>query len=704
MHPGPAPRPPTDRPRLNLTPQVSNVAGNMSAMSLHSGSPNTSSASLNRSMTSFDQLGSETNIIKEGWSKVKEEGGFMKGVFWSDKYLVLREKQLDFLKNNTTSKVSSTIPLKDVMNITRSDTHAFAFELIRGVGASSASSPARDSPQKLLICRFETDNDVYAWIDAIYDRCPSMGGVSHPTGFTHRVHVGFDPVNGGFTGLPPEWQRLLNSSALTKDDMAKNPEAVVEALKFYHDTLQKRADDPRTYPSTTPTPSIESANNKQLAYGGGGMSIAPPRPQPPGFSRQDSYSRSQSASPASQLPLQRVATDPRLQQDHGRPEDERRRQVDEDQRRRNQALDRQRDQERREKQELDEYNASLPKQKVPLAQQELGGYGAETPNNPSRYNATRPAPPAPTPSRDGQGQRTPGPAPVRQLAAQRAAPSPPSQNGMTKSPSGNQIPNGTRAGTPEVRKPATPNGQAGQPNVKMPTGAQGQVSPKSGQPGSHVKPLNVAAKPPTGAPMDPIKKAELALTSKPKEETPKKEQRMSSMTDAQVMERLRDVVSKDKPLDSYNKQKKIGQGASGSVYVARIRESAPSPTAKMLLREHGPRAQVAIKQMDLRNQPRKELIVNEIIVMKDSKHPNIVNFLDAFLQEESSELWVVMEFMEGGALTDVIDNNPSISEDQIATICLEVRHSFFSCSAFAVLLCLRDCPPNSLADIALCFY
>ena len=97
--------------------------------------------------------------------------------------------------------------------------------------------------------------------------------------------------------------------------------------------------------------------------------------------------------------------------------------------------------------------------------------------------------------------------------------------------------------------------------------------------------------------------------------------------------------------------------------------------ARRVMQENGPRAQVAIKQMDLRNQPRKELIVNEIIVMKDSKHPNIVNFLDAFLQEEQSELWVVMEFMEGGALTDIIDNNPSISEDQIATICFEVSYA-----------------------------
>jgi serine/threonine-protein kinase CLA4 len=81
---------------------------------------------------------------------------------------------------------------------------------------------------------------------------------------------------------------------------------------------------------------------------------------------------------------------------------------------------------------------------------------------------------------------------------------------------------------------------------------------------------------------------------------------------------------------------------------------------------------VAIKEMDLSHQPRKELIVNEILVMKESQHPNIVNFLESYLVKSNELwLWVVMEYMEGGALTDIIENN-TLDEDQISGICLEV--------------------------------
>lgn len=49
-------------------------------------------------------------------------------------------------------------------------------------------------------------------------------------------------------------------------------------------------------------------------------------------------------------------------------------------------------------------------------------------------------------------------------------------------------------------------------------------------------------------------------------------------------------------------------------------------------------AEVAIKQMNLAQQPKKELIINEILVMRENKHANIVNYLDSYLVGD--DLWV----------------------------------------------------------------
>ena len=45
----------------------------------------------------------------------------------------------------------------------------------------------------------------------------------------------------------------------------------------------------------------------------------------------------------------------------------------------------------------------------------------------------------------------------------------------------------------------------------------------------------------------------------------------------------------------------------------------------------------------------QELIINEIIVMKEIKHPNIVNFVDSFLVGEA-ELWVSPTVFSGSPL------------------------------------------------------
>ena len=93
------------------------------------GNPNLKSApTFSRSDTS---LGGDNPIIKDGFAKVKEEGaGFMKQ-FWNERFLILREKQLDFYKSNTTTKVSLIIYLRDVTGVTRSDNYPFSIELTR---------------------------------------------------------------------------------------------------------------------------------------------------------------------------------------------------------------------------------------------------------------------------------------------------------------------------------------------------------------------------------------------------------------------------------------------------------------------------------------------------------------------------------------------------------------------------------------------
>lgn len=102
----------------------------------------------------------------------------------------------------------------------------------------------------------------------------------------------------------------------------------------------------------------------------------------------------------------------------------------------------------------------------------------------------------------------------------------------------------------------------------------------------------------------------------------------------------------------------LGEGSTGEVYAA---NDTQLPNNGL----------VAIKKMNLYKQQRRELLFNEVMAMRDYKHTNIVEMYGSYLVDD--ELWVVMEYLSGGALTDIVTNpHTRMDENQISTVCKSV--------------------------------
>ncbi|XP_064015485.1 serine/threonine-protein kinase PAK 3-like isoform X1 [Pogoniulus pusillus] len=119
-----------------------------------------------------------------------------------------------------------------------------------------------------------------------------------------------------------------------------------------------------------------------------------------------------------------------------------------------------------------------------------------------------------------------------------------------------------------------------------------------------------------------------------------------------LLEKLRSLLSVGDPKQKYMLLAEIGQGASGTVYRAR-----ESDTGR----------EVAIKQLKFLTTPVKRLL-REILIPKENKHPNIVNYLESY--RVNSHLWVVMEYMSGGSLAGLV-RNVCMHDGQIAAVCRE---------------------------------
>ncbi|KAJ1799065.1 hypothetical protein LPJ59_002086 [Coemansia sp. RSA 2399] len=531
----------------------------------------------------------------------------------------------------------------------------------------------------------------------------SRSEISAPYNPIHLTHVGFNNETGEFTGLPREWSVMLREAGISKQDQEANPQAVVEVMRFYQENTKHHDDmvwrkmaaleneeaspseggphQPATTPSSTSSTSSNVAAGQNLMYAQREYNTSPP-PQLPHIGEQtlrkkpsnintsyskpdqtDQYSPQYQSStrapgyvgaggPAAHAPYRHQHTN----SDGSRQQQQQQQQTSAAMGQVARAFDEDADQTRYRQQrttpaaskghytqpKMPNYQAQQQQQQAIQDQQQNLKRGITLPGKSRDYNAP-------------QQQQQPQQKQQQYMGHAHGA----SISSVKKQPSNHQLKNGP--GPDAYRQQQQQQQQPMQQSMQQqavyqqkqqamqPTSVQrNKTMPKQGVAGVQQQPqIPMHAAVPGAGPggVAPASAQQPIARPRPRQS--------NQPTTDEVVDRLKQICNPNDPMLLYRNFVKIGQGASGGVYTA---QPVGSPNI------------VAIKQMNLEKQPKKDLIINEILVMRESKHKNIVNFIDSFLHR--GDLWVVMEYMEGGSLTDVVTNN-LMTEGQIATVCRE---------------------------------
>lgn len=551
---------------------------------------------------------------QSGWVYLKDDGIFT-SFRWNKRYMTISDRTLNFYKQEPVLGDMPDVDLQYPLNLIS------AINLKPNSGYSKTLQTIEIVPKngnKPMLVSIKTNNDYLDWLDAFTTKCPlaTIGhssmpgtgntGVSNPINFTHKVHVGFDPASGNFTGLPDAWKSMLQHSKITNEDWKKDPVAVIEVLEFYSDINGSNTSTPMASPALNTNRAkinLQDWTKHPTAKNSSEPDLRPTRtaPKPP-----VPYHLSKSA----QLLKENLSPLTNLMN-------------------------------------VQKNDGLVPGRRAPPPP---GGSHSDAHTGLGLRPTTPPI-----------GQLQPPSQPVGDRQRIQNAATSHNTTAPLKKPTGLGIYTQVPKGAP----PTMPHNV--HPNVKI----QSETKSAKAHPGASDTRLD----PGSNADVIPTLKPLTLKPSAQKSEPKYNEQHMAGpapiksakqlkkereqLNDRQILAKLRTVVNNNDPSSLFRIISKAGQGASGEVYLAE----------SLIPHERGKK--VAIKQMDLQAQPRKELIINEILVMKDSQHDNIVNFLDSYLRG-NNDLLVIMEYMEGGSLTEVIENNEcKLNERQIATICNE---------------------------------
>jgi p21-activated kinase 1 len=142
--------------------------------------------------------------------------------------------------------------------------------------------------------------------------------------------------------------------------------------------------------------------------------------------------------------------------------------------------------------------------------------------------------------------------------------------------------------------------------------------------------------------------------------------RKREMAPSEVLQLKQDespLFSPENPKDLFRNFKKIGEGGVGTVYLALSRSGE----------------KVALKNLDVSLEQNLVTVEHEIRMMRSCSHHNIVTYHGSYIWE--GQLWVCMEYMDGGSLTEMI-SICKMTEPQIAAVCRDVLQGLYYLHSF----------------------